>query len=960
MVLNTKYALTEDAWAPFYGANNGAIPLNRWVDVTSRTRHAVSIRRGRQYELDQIQAGEYDATLDNTDGAFDPLNASGPWAGVIRPYQPFRRRLMMAPKVNLLPQPIATGGDGWAQGYNPQSADIGVMSDVDPTGGIVAVLGAGVAYEETSVFQYAIAANSPQYPFIARTDRVSVAPGQPYTISMYVRNITPGTSVDVAPAIGWYTGVGAAGASPSAWSSYNVYTLPGSASATWSRIEVSGTAPLNTTGAEVGVTLANSNTAALTFQTDGWQFEEGVTLATPWVYPGYWYSIFSGFVERWPSQYTDSGSRGEVVPTAVDSLALLAQCTLTDPLTAELNGLGPRFVYKLDDPAGSATASDSTGNYPGLQSVNGKSGAGSLSFGNAITATNTTTGVYASPSTVCSIANWQPGTLAGTNGNTYGGATMLSLDAAGIKGPTDPKEWTRILAFRYTGGSPTDDARIWSSFDSSNNGTGPAGADIDVMIQPSGTYLSTGSYSQPFGPSATFATNGTVNPCDGNWHLAVFGMSYSQGLILGSLDGASGGFASAGWSTPSQLPYGITCDTIGGWRVKSLGNLATFNFKGDLSYAAEIPYLLTQTQINNLYSAWRRQCSGESTGSRYARILRYAGYTGGTWIDGGNTTSMGAANDLDGTDALSALQAVVDTESGAHWVQGSGTVRFRGRTGRYGTLGPAVTFGEGTGEIPYEDLQLDFDSTHLANIVQITQQSTGQVFTAQDQDSIDAYMPRLMTRTVNTTNALECQDAANYLLSRYKDALPRVTSMKVNLSGNSASWAAVMPLELGSRIRVMRRPMGAPPVQIDCWVEQIQWDFDDNGGAFVTYQCSPVDPLTYGQFASWHTTLAAATSVGATSITVNATADNVNRLASQIGPGQKIVVGQGGPAAETMTVLAVGATSPGWTTGVITFTAAMAHSHTNGFAVGEPLPGIVTDPTTYDLAAAFDATAIAY
>jgi hypothetical protein len=958
VVLNTKYALTEDSWAPFYGANTGAIPPNRWVDLTGRTRHAVSIRRGRQYELDQIQAGEYSTTLDNTDGSLDPLNATGPWTGIIRPYQPYRRRLMYSPKVNLLSQSIATGGDGWAQGYNPASSDIGVYSNVDPTGGIVAVLGAGVAYEETSVFQYSIASGSPQYAFIAATDHTpAVAPGQPYTISMYCRNVTPGTTVSIAPAIGWYS---AMGTNPSTWSSSNVFTLTGSATAPWTQVQVSGVAPANTTGCMVGVTLSATTTAALTFQTDGWQFEKGTT-ATPWVYPGYWYSIFSGFVERWPSQYADGGSRGEVVPTAVDSFALLAQCTLTDPLTAELNGLGPRFVYKLDDPAGATFAADSTGNYPGLTTVNAKTGAGSLTFGNAITATNTTTGVYADSKTVCSIANWQPGTLAGANGNTYGGATMLSLDAAGITGPTDPKEWTRILAFRYTGPAPTDDARIWSSFDSSNNGTGPAGADIDVMIQPSGTYLSTGSYSNPYGPSATFATNGTVNPCDGNWHLAVFGMSYSQGLILGSLDGASGGFTSAGWSDPSQLPYGITCDTIGGWRVKSLGNIATFNFKGDLSYAAEIPYLLTQTQINNLYSAWRKQCSGESTGTRYARILRYAGYTGGTWIDGGNTSSMGAANDLDGTDALSALQAVVDTESGAHWVQGSGTIRFRGRTGRYNQLTPAITLGEGAGETPYEDCQLDYDATHLANIVQVTQQPTGQVFTAQDQTSITNYMPRLMTRTLNTTNALECQDAANYLLSRYKNPLPRVTAVKVNLSGNQSSWGEVMGVELGSRIRVMRRPNGAPPIQVDCFIEQIQWDFDDNGGAFVTFQCSPADKLTYGQFAGWHTTLAAATSVGDASITVNAPADNVNPIAAQIGVGQKLVVGLGGPVPETMTVAAVQFTSPGWTTAVIALTAPMAHSHTNGFLVGEPLPSAAnSDPTTYDLAAALDSTAFAY
>jgi hypothetical protein len=97
---------------------------------------------------------------------------------------------------------------------------------------------------------------------------------------------------------------------------------------------------------------------------------------------------------------------------------------------------------------------------------------------------------------------------------------------------------------------------------------------------------------------------------------------------------------------------------------------------------------------------------------------------------------MGPADFAD-LDAVSALQAVVDTEGGAHWVDAAGTITFRARTARYNQLTPQFTFGErgDLGEWPYEDCQPDFDSTHLGGIVQVTQAVTGQVFTAVDAAS---------------------------------------------------------------------------------------------------------------------------------------------------------------------------------------------------------------------------------
>jgi hypothetical protein len=451
-----------------------------------------------------------------------------------------------------------------------------------------------------------------------------------------------------------------------------------------------------------------------------------------------------------------------------------------------------------------------------------------------------------------------------------------------------------------------------------------------------------------------------TNLLDGNWHLlAAVAVPFDHiNQIPGGynfyLDGVAAG-NSVGYGLMSNVVsdvYGTSLDAVG-------GGVAKYNWKGDIAYVAEFPTTLTTTQITNLYSAWKSACAGESTDARYARILRYAGFTGTTWLSAGLTRSMGPATDIEGTDALSALQSVVDTESGQHHVRATGTVRFMSRGDRYNAFVPTVTFGDGPGEYPYEDLALDFDPTHLANQVTVTQTSTGQKFAATDATSVQNYFPRILARSVNSTNALECQDAANYLLSRFKAPLTRVTSLKVHPAAVPALWPVVAGLDLGARIRVMRRPFGAPTIQVDCFVEQLQWDFDDKGDAWLTMECSAADTTPYGLFSAWHTTVNTTFAAGATSMVVNASADNTNPLASQLGVGQQLMIGQGTARQQTVTVTGVGATSPGWTTATVKF-AATALGGNAGDVVSEVLPSGVTDPTTWDAVSKFDSSAFSY
>lgn len=1127
---NLNWPLIEDGWGTYWNANAGAMPADRFVEITDRTRNQVTVSRGRQYELDQVRSGEASLTLANADAVLDPVNTAGPFYGHIAPYQPYRRRAQWPPTRNLLDQAPATGGDagGFPAGTISSSAT-NIFSSTDSTGG--SFVTSTTAWLGSTVMQFAVPSATAATSRIFHTPRWSPIPGQTYTLQLRVRDITAATSLSVQAFIGWYTSGGGNVITTAAFGTASVLT--GSTTAAWTTLTVTATAPANAVGMDIGAVVGATAAATCSIQVDGVQLEKGAT-ATTWQCPGVWSPVYAGFTERWTPQWDMHGTYGLVQPTAVDTFSLLSQQKLADTLTQEINAHAPRFVYKLDDPAGSTSATDWTGNFPAAQLGISKYGAGSWVWGTTITSTDATGTYTGSSGSVATLNNPSPGQ------NIPSAATFLKLGSAGIAGPADPTVWVRMIAFRYTGPTPTNVAFLWSSMDGQRANGVQSGSFIRAVLGSDGKpYV---QVAGPTGAAGNYLAGGATNCVDGDWHLLLFGYNQATQQVMASQDGAAAAFY--GSVPTTYTPTGIITDTVGAYVDGTVGNGTLNNFKGDLSFVCEFGSFFDSTAITNLYTAWKSSCAGESSNARYARILRYAGYTGATALDTGLTTSMGPAN-LDGQDAMSALQAVVDTENGSHYVDKAGGIVFRARSARYNATTPQYTFGESAaaGEYPYEDCQLDYDSTHLSNDITVTQEGTGQNFYATDAASVTAYFTRTMSRTINASNADECQDAAGYLLSRYRQPAQRVSSIKLHPSACPALWPVCLALELGTRVRVMRRPPGLPPIQVDCFVENIAWEFDDNGEAFQILQCSPADLTPYGVFGAWHTTLAAASSSGATSISVNApqtvqlystafdtagtwrslstdgnatdlgaativsdAGDNAARgtgytilesttelpydptltyrvsatirtatapttgtsnvyvgltgiradgtrcningaaavssqiycaargtaptatyttftgyvsgtatpgdagpntdpaspqkvrpeivrvrplvyllytatdgvqymtsftvhtvptgggvpLAAQLAPGQQIVVGQGGPVPDTMTVASVGATSPGWITGTITFTAGMAHSHTNGFSVSEPLPAGITDPTTWDTVDKFDSITFAY
>lgn len=86
----------------FTTAYNDTTPV--WVDVTGYTE-SVSTKTGRPSELSNAEPGTVTVALNNTDGRFDPDNASGPYAGYVRPL----RRIRIGATANGTYYPMFTG-----------------------------------------------------------------------------------------------------------------------------------------------------------------------------------------------------------------------------------------------------------------------------------------------------------------------------------------------------------------------------------------------------------------------------------------------------------------------------------------------------------------------------------------------------------------------------------------------------------------------------------------------------------------------------------------------------------------------------------------------------------------------------------------------------------------------------------------------------------------------------------
>lgn len=860
MALNPNWPVID--YAMCWSAGRVASPVqDLWCSVAERTEGSVSITRGKQYELDQVQPSQLTATLRNDDGAFDPANMSSPFAGFVVPYRLFRARAQWSPTVNLLTADQATNGGA-----------SGVPSSLTYTPKWVT---AGLYYQgngsptATPTYLNDPPAGAALGTLLTMTG-FSVAPGVTYSLSCKATELGTFGAPHVRLDIQWY---GPSGSLLST-SSGAVVNLNGPTVFTAS---VTATAPANAAGARVLLTLVTAPTGTNSWiQTYQYQLEKAAA-PTAYVQPGTWYNFFTGYVERWPQAWSSGGNYGTTALTVVDLYAWFSSLPLQDPFVADLLALGPNFLYQLNEADGTTAFADVTGKR-GNALVTQTALSNSLSAGVSIESGDN------SPRGQVNAGDTLTGAFLGGQGPvlqtalplgpvgqplTGGGALLIPPDpATGLVGTPQSTGWTRLIAVRATGLPPASRlASPWTlQIDSNGQGMQIYMSNVDMQMAAGAQGPNPAIFDFEHYPMPEIANPTTLVMEDTDWHLLGIGLPASGLNLTLFNDDNEQAFSRASTINPVQgNPDQGAADCIG---AISFGNLVSQNWIGNLAFACEIPYLLTYPQWQALNRSWRNAWgttsrTSETSDQRYARILAWAGYTGPTRIDSGDSVAYGPATDIQGglnaTVVLAALQAVVDTEGGEHFVAVDGVPVFQARSDRY-NQSPVVTFGEhvGSGEIPYLNAATDFDPTRLGNSVQVTAQYGNAVYVAADAASESMFGQIGISRTVNSMDPSELEDAAEYLLYQNKQPLQRLEALPVDVGANPSAWPSLLGLELGTCVLANRRPSNAPAISIPGYLEQIQWTLNENNSASWVGQISnsalhnfaEFDSAVYGLFDS--------------------------------------------------------------------------------------------------------------
>lgn len=833
VVINPNWPVMDYAWCPAAGPSQSPVqPF--WCSLRERTKGKAHVERGKQYELDQYQPGTATFTIRNLDSAFDPTNVSSPFYGYVIPYRLFRIRAQWPPTPNLLTPDQATAGRAEA-GLGTTTTVL--PADVAPW----STTGLSIFNISPTLNQYIVGygASPPLFTGLQMTGW-SVVAGETYTVSGVV-NASANAGISMYFAIQWFAADGVTVVATS-------NGTPSVLTTATSTLSLTATAPANAAGGRLLWLNSNSPATAVSAGLRTVQLERAAAPST-YVQPGHWYSLFTGYIERFPQQWGDAGNNPTLDLEAFDLFAYFSNRETLAPFLSDLLALNPNFLYPLDEAAGTTAFADLT-NKRGAAVVSAPvlslvaTGGQSVESGDnnpqGPDRSVALTGAFlGAPGPVLHSSSPTATAAAQLNGR---GAILIPPDkTTGQTGPPATGGWTRLIAARLTALTTSGDQAAWQYGTVSG---GFIGTQAVISVGPtsnplaSATLYGVGANAGTTMPGlGNFGSTASTTPTDTDWHL--FGMSLSADSLTLKV-----------WCDGSTIPAvqtvtGSARTTQGG--IDSIGGMYShsafdFEWNGDLAFATELPFEMDGATWAKLAGSWRNAWSTTSAGSessdtRYQRILNWLGYTGPTRLSFGVCRSVGPAVDVAGQAGLQALQAVVDTENGQHFIAGDGIPVFQARSDRYSKT-PTVTFGENApaGEIPYMSPVMDFDPTRIANDVQIAATFGNAIYRAVDgpasnpATSQGKYGTITLQRTVNSIDPNELTNAAKWLLWENKDAHLRTEEITVRASAMPTVWASMLGLELGQCGRIKRRPSGGNAISMTGFIEKITWDLDGDSG----------------------------------------------------------------------------------------------------------------------------------
>lgn len=501
---------------------------------------------------------------------------------------------------------------------------------------------------------------------------------------------------------------------------------------------------------------------------------------------------FTGLVLDWPQAWRKHGRYGYAEIPCTDATLAFGGFEFGMRFEDMLRGDGPAYWYPLDGPAGAQT---------------------NLGDGAAPTSADQTASTISWPA---SLITGNPGLSTQViASNAVGNGTALTLDVAGAIGDV-----TAEVLFEWVSGPPAGASVTTSIVVVDNPRTG-----VQVHADAAGSTRYRFVYQA--GGVDTFVDLGAV-AADGPHHWALVASAaalrvYKDGvqvtallagfdvktvtvLYFGEGTSLSGAAATATWRTDEAVVF-LGVQTAGAILRRAAAALAS----GGTAY---------------------REFPQQTSSTRIAAILDTVGWASTARVlDAGGLTLL-ATGSVQGKTGEQLLSDTAAAELGQVFLTADGRVAFHTRAHRDALTVPSFTFGEDTasGELPYtSDLLINYDWRDIVNSAELTindpSQPSGTIYSTSAEDATS--ISRYFRRTYNGLKAFpyaspaDLDTTAARIVARGKDPHARLDRITVDPLAYPALWPFVHDAEIGMLIRVRRRSPGAPLIQLDCFIEQV-------------------------------------------------------------------------------------------------------------------------------------------
>jgi hypothetical protein len=742
---------------------------------------------GRQYELDQVQAGTATLSMVDENENLNPLNTASPYntgGNTITPYRALNISAYWPITGNMYNPNVNTAYDGSFE-------TTGSNAPFGATGGTCVLSSAQALFGTKSLLVTQGGNTSVSYAAVT----IPGAPGVTATLSVYAY-LTGGCSLQVICPDG---------------STSSVL----STQTTWTRITVTYVMR----DARDVVTFAGTVSATPTYFLDGFQVEFAGTASAFATTGPTKYQIYNGYIERFPTAYDMAGVRALHQLQAVDALAVLSRANISQSYLATVNADGPLWYAPLDNssPAVQGTLGG-TGTSSWLPFSLPNSTNGSVQWGSDST-------LDGDPAAVLSQKN--PTNPVTSGGGISNNATSLDIVGKPLSVPTYAA--TFECWFKFTAGvcAPVQ----WCGSYNESTLT-PSGAQIKMETIAGKLYVE-------IYDDVTNATAGVnlrdVNPAvspfpDNLWHYAATTLFDLGGGTLGlaiMVDGLESDFVSV-FHTKRNNGYG----------TMHSGNFTGFGDPVSQMSLARLGVYTRDIGVDNRRNHYNRGVGyiNELSGIRVRRLLNKY-WTGPTNVANGYL-KMARDFDYNGRTMLEVIQEIQESERGLLYVDRKGTVTFEDRSSRYATQTPVAVFGENN--LPYIEYDSDFDPTYTFSQTNLSRPDNSNFPVQINSASLAAYGQRILTQTLQCNTDFDLQQASTFYLNRYAAPKVRITTLRLNPSSNPALWPVLLSLEISNRITV-KRQTAALSTSNDYYVEQIHHTADaETGDWTVELQLSPV------------------------------------------------------------------------------------------------------------------------